>query len=122
MKKHGMSAIKVGNILYGYAFGVGASRIETFHQFEIAKVGRDYIYDKYGTKVRLVFDKKYYPQYDTLIAQDENPNHRYNYYTTQIGAEQGLKVSRLRIELSKNDFRGPSDKTILEIAQIMAIE
>lgn len=117
-----MSAIKVGNILYGYASGVGASRSETFHQFEIAKVGRDYIYDKYGTKVRLVFDKKYYPQYDTLIAQDENPNHRYDYYTSQTGAEQGLKVSRLRIKLRQNDFRNPSDKTILEIARIMGIK
>lgn len=121
VKNIGMSALKVGTVLYGYAFGIGAGRLETFHQFEITKVGRDYIYDKYGNKIHIVFNKNSYPQYDTLIAQDENPNHRYNYYKTQSGAEKGLKVSQLRVKLSKNNFRSPTDDTILEIARIMGI-
>ena len=120
--KHGMSAITVGKVLYGYGFGIGTKRHGEFHQFEIAKVGRDYVYDKFGRKVRLTFDKRYYPQFDTLVAQDDDPNHRYNYYMTHEGAERGLKVSKLRNKLSQDTFRSPSDATILEIAKLMELD
>ncbi|WP_159723153.1 hypothetical protein [Enterococcus sp. CSURQ0835] len=120
--KPGMSAITVGKVLYGYCFGIGTKRHEEFHQFEIAKVGRDYVYDKSGRKVRLMLDKRYYPQFDTLVAQDNDPNHRYKYYMTQKGAEKGLKVRKLRIQLSINDFRQPSDDVILKIAKLMELD
>lgn len=47
---------------------------------------------------------------------------RYKYYMTHEGAERGLKVSKLRIKLSTNDFRNPSDDLILEIAKLMELD
>lgn len=121
MAKIGMIDIKIGTTLYGYGFGMGTKRHGDYHDFEIVKVGRDFVYDKYGRKVRLVLNKDQYPQFDTLIAQDEDPNHRYNYFLSPDGAIKGLKVSRLRIALSMNEFRQQSDEVILKIAELMGL-
>ena len=121
MAKVGMTDIKIGTTLYGYGFGMGTKRHGDYHNFEIAKVGRDYVYDKYGRKVRLVLNKNQPPKFDTLIAQDEDPNHKYNYFLSPEGASKGLKVSKLRIALSTNDFRQPSDDVILRIAELMGL-
>lgn len=121
MAKIGMTDIKIGTTLYGYGFGLGTKRHRDYHEFEIAKVGRDYVYDKYGRKIRLVLNKNQYPQFDTLIAQDEDPNHRYNYFLSPDGASKGLKVSRLRVALSMNKFRQQSDEVILKIAELMSL-
>lgn len=121
MAKIGMTDIKIGTTLYGYGFGMGTKRHGDYHDFKIVKVGRDYVYDKYGRKVRLVLNKDQYPQFDTLIAQDEDPNHRYNYFLSPDGAIKGLKVSELRVALSRNSFSQPSDDVILQIAELMGI-
>lgn len=121
MAKIGMTDIKIRTTLYGYDFGMGTKRHGDYHEFEIAKVGRDYVYDKYDRKIRLVLNKDQYPQFDTLIAQDEDLNHRYNYFLSPDGASKGLKVSRLRVELSTNKFRQQSDEVILKIAELMGL-
>lgn len=121
MEKIGMTVIKTGTVLYGYGWGMGTKQDGDYHEFEIAKVGRDYVYDKYDRKVRLVLNKNHPPHFDTLIAEDEDPNHRYKYFLSSDGAHKGLKVSKLRISLSRNEFSQPSDDVILQIAELMGL-
>lgn len=121
MTKIGMTDIKIGTTLYGYGLGMGTRQHGDYHEFKIAKIGRDYVYDKNDRKVRLVLNKDQYPQFDTLIAQDEDPNHRYNYFISPDGAIKGLKVSKLRVALSRNSFSQPSDEVILQIATLMGL-
>lgn len=121
MTKIGMTCIKIGTVLYGYGFGMGTKQEGDYHEFEIAKVGRDYVYDKNDRKVRLVLNKDQYPQFDTLIAEDEDPNHRYKYFLSSDGSHKGLKVSKLRVALSRNSFSQPSDEVILQIATLMGL-
>lgn len=121
MAKIGMTDIKIGTTLYGYGFGMGTRQHGDYHEFKIAKVGRDYVYDKYDKKVRLVLDKDQPTQFDTLIAEDEDSNHRYKYFLRSEGAQKGLKVSKLRVALSKNSFSQPSDAVILQIAELMGL-
>lgn len=119
---YGKNAVVVGDILYGCFYGVGTSRHPAFETIEVKKVGRQYIYDSFGKKLEIAFDKRYYPQYDTLIAVDVDPNHRYEYFRTEDGAKKRYKANRLRIQLSAYSFRNQTDDEILKIAQIVAFD
>lgn len=119
---HGKNAVVAGDILYGCFYGVGTSRHPAFETIEVTKVGRQYIYDSFGKKIEIAFDKRYYPQYDTLIAVDGDPNHRYEYFRTEDGTKKRYKANRLRIQLSAYSFRNQTDDEILKIAEIVAFD
>lgn len=121
MTKVGMTNVTVGTTLYGYGFGMGTKQDGNYHEFEITKIGRDYVYDKYDRKIRLVLNKNQPAHFDTLIAEDEDPNHRYKYFLSPDGAHKGLKASKLRVALSRNQFNQPSDDVILQIATLMGL-
>lgn len=119
---YGKNAIKVGDVLYGYYCGYGSNRKNEYHSFIVVKVGNKYFYDDLGKKYDIVFNRRYFPQSNDLIAEDYNPNHRYRYYKTREAAERARKAYRLKFKLNSFDFLKIDDYMALDIAKLLDVK
>lgn len=111
---------KNGDTLYGFYVGFESKRNRIFEEVQINRVGRQYLYAGSWTKLRIKY-KGFYPQYDELVAIDEDQNHRYFYYRTEEGAKKAQKAHELRFKLRNHLFSSETDDMIIHISRTLGL-